>query len=130
VDGKDDRSPEDAERRPHEIGDFLCGDVKFLCGDVKKPTDNMSFFSHISGAGTGARSCVAAGRAGNPARQVAMVRRPNARLAFEAVRTAVGAELKRLFSNVLQEPLPEEMAELSRQLDQPPPEGGQNTDDS
>jgi hypothetical protein len=59
-----------------------------------------------------------------------MARRPNARLAFEAVRTAVGAELKRLLSNVLSEPIPEEMAELLRQLDQPPPEGSQNIVDS
>jgi hypothetical protein len=58
-----------------------------------------------------------------------MARRPNARLAFEVVRAAVGAELKRLFSEILQEPIPEEMAELLRQLDQPP-DGGQHTDDS
>jgi hypothetical protein len=58
-----------------------------------------------------------------------MARRPNTRLASEAVRTAVGAELKRLFSNVLREPIPEEMAVLLKQLDQPP-EGGQNTDES
>jgi hypothetical protein len=58
-----------------------------------------------------------------------MARRPNTRFAFEAVRTAIGAELRRLFSNALREPIPEEMAELLRQLDQPP-EGTQNTDDS
>jgi hypothetical protein len=58
-----------------------------------------------------------------------MARRPKARLAFDAVRSAIGAELKRLFSNVLREPIPEEMAELLRQLDQPQ-EGGQDTGDS
>jgi len=55
-----------------------------------------------------------------------MARRPEARLAFEAVRTAIAAELKRLHSNVLHEPIPDRMAELLRQLDQPP-DDGENT---
>jgi hypothetical protein len=58
-----------------------------------------------------------------------MARRPKARSAFDAVRAAIGAELKRRLSNVLSEPLPEEMAELLRQFDQPP-QDGQSTDDS
>jgi hypothetical protein len=41
---------------------------------------------------------------------------------------AIAAELKRLHSNVLQEPIPDTMAELLRQLDQPP-EDDQKTDD-
>jgi Anti-sigma factor NepR len=49
-----------------------------------------------------------------------MARRPSRRLASEAVRTGIAAELKRLYSNVLQEPIPDRMAELLRQLDQPP----------
>jgi hypothetical protein len=58
-----------------------------------------------------------------------MARRPNARLAFKAVRIAVSTELKRLFSNVSREPIPDRMAELLRQLDQTP-KGDKNTDDS
>jgi hypothetical protein len=58
-----------------------------------------------------------------------MARRPKARSATEAVRAAIGAELKRLFSNVLREPIPEAMAKLLKKLD-PPPADGQNTDDS
>jgi hypothetical protein len=55
----------------------------------------------------------------------AMARRPRASLAFEGVRAAIAAELKRLYSNVLHEPITDRMAELLRQLDQPP-EDGQN----
>jgi hypothetical protein len=58
-----------------------------------------------------------------------MARRSKARSATEAVRAAIGAELKRLFSNILSEPIPEEMAQLLRQFD-PPPEDNQNADDS
>jgi hypothetical protein len=58
-----------------------------------------------------------------------MARRPRPNLAFEAVRTAIAAELKRHYSNVLHEPIPERMAELLRQLDQPP-EDGEGADDS
>jgi hypothetical protein len=57
-----------------------------------------------------------------------MARRPNARSAFEAVRTAIGAELRRLHSNVLREPIPDRMAELLRQLDRPT-RNGQDTDE-
>jgi hypothetical protein len=48
-----------------------------------------------------------------------MARRPNARLAFETVRIAIGAELRMLFSDVLREPIPDRMAELLKLLDQP-----------
>jgi len=48
-----------------------------------------------------------------------VARRPEDRLAFGAVRTAVAAELKRLDSNVLQEPIPDGMAELLKHLDEP-----------
>jgi hypothetical protein len=52
-------------------------------------------------------------------RWVAMARPPKARLEFEALRNATGAELKKRFSNVLSEPIPEAMAELVARLDQP-----------
>jgi hypothetical protein len=58
-----------------------------------------------------------------------MARRPRPNLAFEAVRTATAAELKRRYSNVLHEPIPDRMAELLRQLVQPPVDG-QDIDDS
>jgi hypothetical protein len=58
-----------------------------------------------------------------------MARRPNVHTASEAIRAAIGAELKRLFSDVLREPVPEEMARLLRQLDWTPEEG-QNTDNA
>jgi hypothetical protein len=60
---------------------------------------------------------------------VAMARRPDRRLQFQAVRTAIAAELKRLFSNALDEPIPDKVAELIKQLDQPPG-GGQHRDNA
>jgi hypothetical protein len=57
-----------------------------------------------------------------------MARRPDTHFALEAVRTAIGAELKKIHSGVLREPIPVEMAELLRQLDQP--RNGQSIDDS
>jgi Anti-sigma factor NepR len=56
-----------------------------------------------------------------------MARRPNTRSAFETVRTAIGAELKRLYSDVLHEPIPDAMGELLKQLDHPPT-SDQNTE--
>jgi hypothetical protein len=50
-------------------------------------------------------------------------------LASETVRTAIAEELKRLYSSILREPIPDRMAELLRQLDQPLQED-QNNDDS
>jgi anti-sigma factor NepR-like protein len=38
---------------------------------------------------------------------------------LKAVRTGIGAELRTLFSDVLSEPIPDGMAELLKQLDQP-----------
>ena len=38
---------------------------------------------------------------------------------LNAVRTSIGAELRRLYSNVLREEIPGKMAELLKQLDQP-----------
>ena len=56
-----------------------------------------------------------------------MARRHNARSPFETVRAAIGAELKRLHSDVLHEPIPDAMCELLSQLDHPPT-SGQNTE--
>jgi Anti-sigma factor NepR len=47
-----------------------------------------------------------------------MGRRPRAVSDFEAVRTAIGTALRSHHSNVLNEPLPDRIAELLRQLDQ------------
>jgi hypothetical protein len=55
--------------------------------------------------------------------------RPRAGRDFEAVRTAIGTALRSLHSNVLNEPLPDRIAELLRQLDQPP-ESGQGADET
>ena len=49
---------------------------------------------------------------------VGMERRPRAGRDFEAVRTAIGTALRSLHSNVLNEPLPDRIAELLRQLDE------------
>jgi hypothetical protein len=38
---------------------------------------------------------------------------------LRAVRTAIGAELRRLYSDVLREEIPDRMAELLKRLDQP-----------
>ena len=38
---------------------------------------------------------------------------------LNAVRTAIGAELRKIHSNVLHEEIPDRMAELIKQLDQP-----------
>jgi hypothetical protein len=46
-----------------------------------------------------------------------MVRDP-APAALRAVRTAIGSELRRLYSDVLREEIPDRMAELLRRLDQ------------
>ncbi len=67
---------------------------------------------------------------GNPASGMALVgmgRRHRAGSDFEAVRTAIGTALRSLHSDVLREPLPDRIAELLRQLDQPP-ESGQDAD--
>jgi hypothetical protein len=57
-----------------------------------------------------------------------MARRPKAPLRSDAVRAAIAAELRRLHSDLLQEPIPERMAELLRQLDQPT-QGDEDSDD-
>ncbi len=54
---------------------------------------------------------------------VGMGRRPKPRFDFEAVRTAIGAALRTHYSEVLREPIPDRMAELLKQLDQPPESG-------
>jgi hypothetical protein len=56
-----------------------------------------------------------------------MARRPNNRSPFDTVRTAIGAELKRLYSDVLHEPIPDAMGELLKQLDHTST-SGQNTE--
>jgi hypothetical protein len=58
---------------------------------------------------------------GNPASGMTLVgmgRRPRAVSDFEAVSTAIGTALRSLHSNVLNEPLPDRIAELLRQLDE------------
>jgi hypothetical protein len=45
---------------------------------------------------------------------------------LKAVRTGIGAALRTLHSDVLHEPLPDRIAELLRQLDQPPESGDDN----
>jgi hypothetical protein len=66
---------------------------------------------------------------GSSARLLTMEPRSRARLAIEAVRVAIGAELKKLYFHVLREPIPAQMAELLKQLDSPQ-ERCQNIDDS
>ena len=50
---------------------------------------------------------------------------------LKAVRTAISAELRKLYSDVLREEIPEKMAELLKQLDQRMEASprGQNADD-
>jgi Anti-sigma factor NepR len=62
--------------------------------------------------------CRGAGIPGNGMTLVGMGHRPRAGIDFKAVRTAVGTALRSLHSNVLQEPLPDRMVEMLRQLDQ------------
>jgi hypothetical protein len=47
-----------------------------------------------------------------------MGRRPSPGADFHAVRTAIGTALRSIDSHVLNEPLPEKIAELVKQLDQ------------
>ena len=56
----------------------------------------------------------------NPANEMALVgmARDPAPADLRAVRTAIGAELRRLYSDVLREEIPDRMVELLRQLDQ------------
>jgi hypothetical protein len=62
------------------------------------------------------------------AREIALVgMERHAGFDLKAVLTAIGAELRRLHSDVLSEPIPERMAELLRQLDQPT-QSSQDTD--
>jgi len=70
---------------------------RFPCGAVEKPTDNTQTRPH---------------------NMVDMGRRGKARSHFDAVRTGIGTELRSLYFNVLNEPLPEKIAELLRQLDE------------
>jgi Anti-sigma factor NepR len=53
-----------------------------------------------------------------PPAPIGMRRRPRARSHFDAVRAGIGAALRSLYSDVLNEPLPDKIAELLRQLDQ------------
>jgi hypothetical protein len=48
---------------------------------------------------------------------------------LKAALTAIGAELRTLYSDVLREPIPDRMAELLRQLDQPA-ESSQDTNNA
>lgn len=47
-----------------------------------------------------------------------MGRRPRPGADFQVVRTAIGTALRSIHSHVLNEPLPEKIAELLRELDQ------------
>jgi hypothetical protein len=47
---------------------------------------------------------------------------------FDAVRAGIGTALRSLYSNVLNEPLPERIAELLRQLDEQLMQLDQNAD--
>ena len=70
--------------------------------------------------------------AGNPVKKmtlVGMAGRRNAILDLEATRTAIGAALRTLYRDLLREPIPDRMADLLRQLDQPT-ESGQDTDNA
>jgi Anti-sigma factor NepR len=58
---------------------------------------------------------------------VGMGRRPKADCDFEVVRAPIGAALRTLYSDVLREPMPDRMAEVLRQLDQPT-RSGQDAD--
>jgi hypothetical protein len=55
----------------------------------------------------------------NTARRLALVgmARELASADIRAVRTGIGAELRKLYSDVLREEMPEKMAELLKQLD-------------
>ena len=69
---------------------------------------------------------------GNPASGMVLVgmgRRPRADSNFEAVRAAIGTALRSFHSDVLREPLPDRIAELIRQLDQPT-ESSRDTDNA
>jgi hypothetical protein len=50
---------------------------------------------------------------------VGMVPRSIANADLKAVRTGIGTELRALLPDVLREPIPEKMAQLLKQLDQP-----------
>ena len=63
-------------------------------------------------------NCRGAGIPASGMTLVGMGRRPKAGLDFQVVRTAIGAALRSLHSDVLHEPLPDRIAELIRQLDQ------------
>jgi hypothetical protein len=47
-----------------------------------------------------------------------MARRLKARSHFDSVRAGIGTALRSLYSNVLNEPLPDKIVELLRQLDE------------
>jgi Anti-sigma factor NepR len=57
-----------------------------------------------------------------------MGRRPRAMSHFDAVCAGIGTALRSLYSNVLNEPLPERIAELLRQLDEQLMQLDQNAD--
>lgn len=64
-------------------------------------------------------NCRGASIPANGTMLVGMGRRPETGIDFEAVRTAIGAALRRHYSEVLLEPIPDRMAELLRELDRP-----------
>jgi hypothetical protein len=47
-----------------------------------------------------------------------MTRRPRVRSPLDSVRAGIGSALRSIHSDVLQEPLPDRIAELLRQLDE------------
>jgi hypothetical protein len=60
---------------------------------------------------------------------VGMGRGPRARSHFDSVRAGIGSALRSLHSDVLREPLPDRIAQLLRQLDQPT-ESSRDTDNA
>jgi hypothetical protein len=95
------------------LGQFSGDEKRYPCGAVWKSTDNKRKRPHIwSKCGICNPICYPI-----PA-LVGMGRRPRARSHFDAVRAGIGTALRSLYSNGLNEPLPDKIAELLRQLDE------------
>jgi hypothetical protein len=95
------------------------GPETISCGAVRKPTDNRRTPPHTWS--------ICAFCYPNSA-LVGMVRRLKARSHFDSVRVGIGTALRSLYLNVLNEPLPDRIAELLRQLDEQLMQLDQNAD--
>jgi hypothetical protein len=82
---------------------------RFPRAAVEKPTDNRRTLAHTWSI------CVFRYSISD---SVGMGRRPRATSHLDAVRAGIGSALRSLYSNVLNEPLPERIAELLKQLDE------------